>query len=273
MRPIRKPVKFGSSVPAEAPLCGSNAYDLNVFAHAVNEIPGVRARVHIRARNAANATKLKSEIREELRQRGIFGPNLRLLNVKSVKEGVELWLEPDPAYVGPKTPSGSDSTAPDISYTQVISANREIENYTRELLKSPKDVDSLIGRARAYASIDRTNDALVDLSKAIELSKHPYYVAQAMTDRGKIFLKRKEYPKAVADFTAVIGIKGADAYKPRAYMTRGEANLANGDRDAALADADAAIKLYTASKLSGKVKGLATARKLRAQILSVKRSK
>lgn len=260
IEPLRgaKAIMFGSSVLREGPTCGDGAYDLNVFALAVNQIPAVKARVTVRAKNAVNAKKLRDEVRAELGKRGIEEAKVRFVNVKSTAEGVELWLEPDRSAAA--------------EYRVRIAALREVEKYSADIDRDVEDVDAYISRARAYKTLGRLDEAVDDLTRAIELSKHPYYIAQSRVDRGEVHMKRGDHANAIADFTAVIGTKAAEPYKPRAYLKRGEASLAKGDRDAAVADSGEAIKLYSASKVSGRAKGLANARILRAKALNLPRS-
>ena len=263
--PVKKAIKFGSSIPAEGPTCGEHSYDLNVFALAVSQIPSVKARVVVKARNATRANKVRAEMREELAKR--VGPaNITFANVISRAEGVEFWLVPDPVSKTARSEGETDIVIEKDSYPQIISAMQDIEKYDRDLSKNPDDVDLLILRARALAKVNRTSDALKDLTKAISLSKHDYYIAQATTDRGEVHLTRKEYEKAVADFTRVIGLRSAAAYRASAFLNRAKARHAEGRNSEALKDVNEAIALYSARKGSGAKKQLGESFAVRSSI-------
>ena len=152
------------------------------------------------------------------------------------------------------------------SDNQRLSALRDIEQYSGEIRKYPDSPDAYVMRARAYVKVDRTAEAVDDLTKAIALSKHSYYVAQATTDRGEVFYKLGEYTKAVADFTAVIELGSAAAYKPGAFLNRARALIADGKTTEARNDANEAIKLYSAMKRRSAKKKLGEAYSLRAAI-------
>ena len=147
-----------------------------------------------------------------------------------------------------------------------MSALRDIEKYSGDIQKAPDDPDAYIMRARAYSKLDRTAEAIGDLTKAIELSKHPYYVAQATTDRGEVHLKRCDHAKADADFSTVIVLKGAEPYRPAAYLNRARSRNAQAMRAEALKDVNEAITLYSARKRTGAKKYLGEAYALRSSI-------
>jgi tetratricopeptide (TPR) repeat protein len=143
---------------------------------------------------------------------------------------------------------------------------KDAKKYSSDITRHPDDPDAYILRARAYRSLGRQEDAIADLTKAIGLSKHPYYVAQATTNRGEIYLELGEYSTAEADFSAVIELEGALPYKPRAYLGRAR-SLRSADRRAdAQKDADEAIRLYSAMKGPSAKKRLGVAYALRASI-------
>lgn len=262
---VKEPIKFGSSVPSEGPVCGSSAYDLNVFALAVNQIPSVRARVVVKARNAARANKIRAGVREELGKR-LEPSRITFVNTLSRAEGVELWLVPDPSSVTARSGATAGVVTEKDSYPQIISAMQDIEKYDRDLSQDPDDVDLLILRARALSKVSRTDDAIVDLTKAISLSKHDYYIAQATTDRGEVYLTRKEYGKAAVDFTSVIGLRSAAAYRPRAFLNRAKAHYLEGKNVEAMKDVNEAIALYSARKGSGAKRKLGEAFAFRSSI-------
>jgi tetratricopeptide (TPR) repeat protein len=147
-----------------------------------------------------------------------------------------------------------------------VASLRDIEKHSADILKYPDSPDAYLMRARAYEKLDRTEEAITDLTKAIALSTHPYYVAQATTDRGEIYLKRGDHEKADEDFSAVIGLAGAEPYKPGAFLNRARVLIAQGNIAEAGKDANEAIKLYSAMKARGAKKKLGEAYKLRAAI-------
>ena len=263
--PVKKPFKFGTSIPSEGPTCGSSAYDLNVFALAVSQIPSVKARVVVKARTAARANKIRAEVSEELGKR--LGPSrITYVNTLSQAEGVDLWLVPDPASNTARSGGKAGVVTDKESYPQIISAMQDIEKYDRDLSQDPDDVDLLILRARALAKVSRTDDAINDLTRAISLSKHDYYIAQATMDRGEVYLNRKDYGKAAADFTNVIGLRSAAAYMPRAFLNRAKVQYAEGKNVEAMKDVNEAIALYSAPKRSGAKRRLGEAYAFRSSI-------
>jgi tetratricopeptide (TPR) repeat protein len=63
-----------------------------------------------------------------------------------------------------------------------------------------------------------------------------------LVGRGIVFLRQKDYQKAITDFTEAIRI---DPYGGLAYQKRSEAKKAVGDAAGAMADIDKAVELMT----------------------------
>jgi len=143
---------------------------------------------------------------------------------------------------------------------------RDIERFSEDIKKYPEDPDAYLARAKAYAKSDRNAEAVEDLTKAIAVSKHAYYVAQATTNRGEVFFKLGEYEKASADFTRVIELDSADAYKPSAFLNRARTRIAQERLADARADTNEAIKLLSAKNARAAKKKLGEAYSLRARI-------
>lgn len=160
---------------------------------------------------------------------------------------------------------GTGRSTPSDDATR-LAALGDVEKYTTDINSHPDDPDAYMLRAKAYTVLGRTDEAIADLTRAIGLSKHPYYKAQTMTDRGKVYLKRGEYAKANADFSAVIELERADAYKPGAYLNRARSQKEQGALAEALRDAGEAIRLYSTLKKTGAKKQLGEAYALRASI-------
>jgi thioredoxin-like negative regulator of GroEL len=73
--------------------------------------------------------------------------------------------------------SGGASRGQEAKNEQVrLSALRDIEKYSSDIEKYPDDPDAYLARAKAYVRSGRFEEAIGDLTKAIAVSKHPYYV-------------------------------------------------------------------------------------------------
>ncbi len=96
---------------------------------------------------------------------------------------------------------------------------------------TPRDSDALKERAFVLTKLGRVDDAIADLTKAIQL--HPQ--ADLYLSRGKLWLKKEEYKKAVADLTAYLdqNPNAINALRDRAlcYFIVGKTQQAFSDLD------------------------------------------
>ena len=74
--------------------------------------------------------------------------------------------------------------------------------YSTAIEYNPYNEDYFIDRSECYVSLNDNNNALIDLSKAIDLSEYPYYY----TKRGEFYQDINEYEKAIDDFDMAISI-------------------------------------------------------------------
>ena len=105
-------------------------------------------------------------------------------------------------------------------------------------------------RALIYKSKGDLGAALADLDVAIGLDADPSYYRQ----RGSVQLKRKEYQKAIDDFTQAIQLSPTDFWT---YDRRGLALLDTHNYDAAIRDFTEAIRLKPDSGISYLNRGFA----------------
>lgn len=116
---------------------------------------------------------------------------------------------------------------------------------------NPADASPYVFRALLRTRAGRTEEAVADYSKAIELSPNriPAYMGRAV-----LYNVLKEYNKALADASRAIEL---DPKNGEAYTLRGLVYEAKGDTDAALAEYEKATEdLYSRSALALYRKGM-----------------
>src|SRR5205823_3906053 len=102
---------------------------------------------------------------------------------------------------------------------------------------APKTAECYYNRARAHAALGQAEASLRDYDHALRLDPH---LALAALNRGVLLFRERRYPEAIADFRRALagGVRPAPAYYNLAL-----AHLALGDRAAARADLDRALRL------------------------------
>lgn len=117
-----------------------------------------------------------------------------------------------------------------------------IRDYTEALRLHPKFVLAFTNRGNALSALGRLDDALIDFDTAFALEPNNTYV---LFNRGYLHGKRKDYEKAIADFTRYISIDAKDA---DAYLLRASAYIALGETGKAEEDKRKAIELGPSTK-------------------------
>lgn len=100
-----------------------------------------------------------------------------------------------------------------------------ISELTRAINKNPVYSDAYFNRALVYTALGHVDKAVSDFTKVIELS--PGF-SGGFTSRGDIYLAKGEYEKAISDFTKAIE---ADSKNTEAYFSRSLACFALGEYD------------------------------------------
>ena len=120
---------------------------------------------------------------------------------------------------------------------------KAIAEFTKAIQLDPKMADSYYERGSALLTLETDLDAaLRDFSKAIELNKKHY---DAYFNRGTLFEKKKEWDKAIADFTSYITLDPADyGQSASGFIERGKCLMEKGDLSASIADFTRAINAY-----------------------------
>jgi tetratricopeptide (TPR) repeat protein len=102
------------------------------------------------------------------------------------------------------------------------------------------DASLYADRAASYQALRRFEPAIADLTKALQLDPS----ATRLHDRAQAHFDQKSYAKAIEDCNAAIML---DAEYDSCFQLRGDAQLQQGNLDAALADATKAIELAKGS--------------------------
>jgi tetratricopeptide (TPR) repeat protein len=112
-------------------------------------------------------------------------------------------------------------------------------DFTESLRCAPGFSEPLIFRGSYYLKEPQTVDqAIADFDELIRRGAH---LAPAYNGRGYAWLKRKDYDRAVADFTEAIKVRPDGYHLP--WIGRAEARLLKGDAKEALADAQRALEI------------------------------
>ena len=84
---------------------------------------------------------------------------------------------------------------------------KQIADYTDEIKKHPNDAELHYGRGATYAYINKLDEAMADLDKAIELNKN---YDKSYLWRGYVYRARKQYDDAIKDFSKAIELNPAN---------------------------------------------------------------
>lgn len=123
-----------------------------------------------------------------------------------------------------------------VSFYSQGNSDRAIEDYTKAIAIA-KERQAYMMRGRVWTKKQEFDKAIADLDKAIELEP-TFQLTYA--DRGDAYLEMKEYDKAIADYNHALKLDGTYAY---AYCQRGSAWIRTNQYDRAIADLDKAIRL------------------------------
>lgn len=120
---------------------------------------------------------------------------------------------------------------------------RAIADYTKSLQIRPRSTDVLYSRAESYEALGQYDRALEDLNQLIADSSNGINARDAKA-RGGIYLKKKDYDRAIQDFSKAIELAaqgGSNHIDKEVLANRAAAYLAKGDVERALQDLDKAI--------------------------------
>jgi len=130
-----------------------------------------------------------------------------------------------------------------IKKESALRPREAINHYTELIDKNPKDERSISCRCWAYMAIHELDRALKDGEEAVRLNpQSPAW----RNNRGEAFIKRKEYDKAIAEFSSLLDQFPGYFY---ALFNRSEAYLRSRQFDKALKDIEEA--LVNESKVPG----------------------
>jgi len=124
------------------------------------------------------------------------------------------------------------------------SENEDLENarddYGEVIRLKPNWSSPYFRRGLILSWLGKTDAALRDLDKAVELGPEEDEVVELYFQRGQLLHAKKRHAQAIADYTEVIRRRPKGF---RYYMSRGHAFHANGDYDKAIADFGKVIEI------------------------------
>ncbi len=124
-----------------------------------------------------------------------------------------------------------------LGYYYLGDYDRSIDDQTKAIELQPNYSIYYLRRASAYRRENMPDEALADLDKALNSSHSEREVVLIQSERGDIFLERKDYENAEKAFNAAIEFAPDDKwlYKNRAiaYRELGKTDLANADEQKA----------------------------------------
>jgi tetratricopeptide (TPR) repeat protein len=156
-----------------------------------------------------------------------------------------------------------------VGYEELRSHDIAIANFDKAIERDPQKISVYIRRGRVYFQKGDFDRALADFDKAIQLESTKTTAVEqsssnsetkalpppetdprpwldlvtpgaAYLDRGKTYLQKDDYDRAIADFTTALQL---DSDKAGTYNLRGVAYENKGDFDSAIADFDKAIRM------------------------------
>ena len=94
------------------------------------------------------------------------------------------------------------------SYNSLGNYQKAIENFNQAINLRPNATAAYQGRGEAYKALKNNAQAIANFSKIIELSPYSFSAFNAYLSRGTFYFTTiKDYPKALADFNAIIDSK------------------------------------------------------------------
>ena len=182
-----------------------------------------------------------------------------------------------------------------IAYIQLKNDDLAIINFDRAIELNPRRYISYLSRGLAYRDKEKYDRAIADFDRAIELESkmtstdveqrkddfkeryekasgdihkliqlnpEPWFYyfqrGHAYSERGKIYIEKGDFERAIADFNTLIQL---NPNRADAYNHRGVAYGSKGDFDRAIADFDKAIELDPRLKNAHNNRGVAFSRK------------
>jgi tetratricopeptide (TPR) repeat protein len=139
--------------------------------------------------------------------------------------------------------------------------DRSVELYSKALAFEPSDPETYSGRAYAYDEMEQYDLAAKDLGEVMRLSPDDVLTWYR---RGVLFVKQKEYDKALADFTAPIqGLEQKSRLSTAGdfRLELGRVYILKNDADKALVELDIVVKISPRSHLAYYERGRAHALK------------
>jgi tetratricopeptide (TPR) repeat protein len=110
-------------------------------------------------------------------------------------------------------------------YLQLGQFDKAIADYTQVINLKPRLADAYRFRGRAYNQLQQPDKAIADFDKALQLKGPGFF--EIYGDRAESYLKKKDYDKAIADYSIFIErIKRTRQVIPEVYDNRGQAYLA-----------------------------------------------
>jgi tetratricopeptide (TPR) repeat protein len=170
----------------------------------------------------------------------------------------------------------------DVLYAEAVAAHKKLDLihaldfYNQYLALKPDAPNGLFNRGQVYRGLKKYDEALADYNKAIALSpsngafyfyRGMNYLAQNKCDaaiadytqafnhdvtiiayeiynaRASCWLTKKEYAKAIDDYSRAISANVGDDDKAASYTNRGLAKRFSGDETGAIADYNSALQL------------------------------
>jgi tetratricopeptide (TPR) repeat protein len=114
-----------------------------------------------------------------------------------------------------------------------------IQAFSRSIELEPGHVPSIASRAITYRSMGKTDAALADVSRAIELTREAPFLEELLEFRGSIYTETGKYAEGEKDLTRVID-GGRDDAELRLY--RAICLLELGQLDRSMADIEKALE-------------------------------
>jgi len=124
-----------------------------------------------------------------------------------------------------------------FAYGRIGQYDQAISDLTKALEINPRFADAYLFRADAYAQIGKYDQAISDYTKALEINPR---FAHAYWGRGFIYLKTFKHEQAILDFTNALEIYPGLF---EAFLFRGDAYLQIGKFDKAIHDLNKAIEI------------------------------
>ena len=126
--------------------------------------------------------------------------------------------------------------------------NKAIDHWSREIDSGKLDQRKLVpaygNRAASYSKLEKLIEALSDFSKSLELASGsnypPKYIAYNYSNRAGVYIRLKRYQLAIQDADQAIKLNGQDYL---GFYYRGRGNMELGQREAAIADFRAALRI------------------------------